>query len=192
MKHNRSLRHKPSRRGNYFLETALAFMPLMILMLGIIDVSTWLFIRANLQQAVREGVRFHITYGASYSSPGNPTPTNCNTLGQTACTKLVVRDVSLGFINASNVETYVKVFYYSPNNLTTPLTASQLPLNLPDGRRITNLNQTGNLVEVRIENYPWSFMFPTQYLPSNPMNLNAAAADVLQGLPVGVFTYPNP
>lgn len=190
MNQNRSMRRNAGRRGNYFLETALAFTPLMILIFGIIDVSTWLFIRANLQQAVREGVRFHITYGANYG-PANAA-VNCNTSGQTACTKRVVRDFSLGFINANNVDTHVRVFYYAPNNLTTPLQQSQLPLVLADGRRITNLNQTGNLVEVRIENYPWSFMFPTQYLPNSPMNLSASAADVLQGLPVGTFTYPNP
>lgn len=190
----RSRPRQAGRRGNYFLETALAFTPLILLMLGIVDVSLWLFVRANLQQSVREAVRFHITYGTSYTptSGANQQAINCTSVGQTACTKRVVSDVSLGFINDSNRDTYVKVFYYAPDNLSTPLTAGQLPKTLADGRRITNLNQTGNLVEVRIENFPWSFMFPTQYLPSSPMTINAAASDVLQGLPVGTWTFPNP
>ena len=47
------------------MEAALVFLPLMALMLALIDFSLALFLRATMQNAVREGVRYAVTYQTS-------------------------------------------------------------------------------------------------------------------------------
>jgi Flp pilus assembly protein TadG len=165
------------------LEGALSFLPLMILTFGMIDMSMWLFVRGTIQSAAREAVRFGITYNTSYNN------ISCST--QTNCAKLVLVHNALGFVNNGNADTYVTVRYYAPDNLSTPLTQSDIGRILPDGTRINNINQTGFLMEVRVNNFPWSFMAPTSYMPAS-MAITVNTSDVLQGLPVGVFQYPAP
>lgn len=177
-------RQNKSRRGNAFLEGALSFFPLILLTLGLIDISMWVFVRGAVQSAARESVRFGITYQTNYNG------SSCGS--QTNCAKQVVLTNALGFINPANIETYVTVNYYANDNLATPLTGADVNRVLPDGRTITAINMTGNLMEVRITNYPWGFLFPTSYLPTSPLNINVSTSDILQGLPVGVFTYPAP
>jgi Zn-dependent M28 family amino/carboxypeptidase len=57
-------------------------------------------------------------------------------------------------------------------------------------------NQSGNIVEVVVTNYPWNWLFPvsaTSYSLTSPgVNLNASAVDVLGGLPVGLTAPPSP
>lgn len=173
-----------SRRGNAFLEGALSFFPLILLTLGLVDISMWIFVRGAIQSAAREAVRYGITYQTNING------TSCTS--QSNCAKQVLISNALGFINANNINTYVTVNYYASDNLTTPLTTGDVGRTLPDGRNITAINMTGNLMEVRITAFPWSFMFPTSYLPANPLNINVSTSDILQGLPVGVFTYPTP
>ena len=66
----------PTRRasegGNTMVEAALVFIPMMIFLLGIVDVSLSVYIQSTLTTAAREGTRFAITYSASYNG-------NCST-----------------------------------------------------------------------------------------------------------------
>jgi Flp pilus assembly protein TadG len=176
-------RGSTSRSGNAFLEGALSFLPLMILTLGMVDMSMWLFVRGTIQSAAREAVRFAITYQTNYNG------TSCGS--QTNCAKTVLIQNALGFINASNINTYVSINYYCKDDLTTPLNAGNVG-GLCDGIAMTAINQTGNLMEVRVNAFPWSFMFPTSYLPNSPLNISVSTSDVMQGLPVGQFVYPAP
>lgn len=175
--------HARSRRGNALLEGALSFLPLMLLTFGMIDMSMWLFVRGTVQSAAREAVRFGITYNTTYGGQ------SCST--QTVCAKKVLVANGLGFINANNVDQYVTINYYATDNLSTPLTSADIGRVLPDGTKITNINQTGFLMEVRVTSFPWSFMAPTSLMPKT-MNISVSTSDVLQGLPVGVFSYPTP
>jgi Flp pilus assembly protein TadG len=166
------------------LEGALSFLPLMVLTLGMIDMSMWLFVRGTIQSAAREAVRFGITYNTSYNGQ------SCGS--QTNCVKKVFTANSMGFINTNNIDQYVTVRYYAYDNLSTPLTAADVGRVLADGTRINAINQTGFLMEVRVTAFPWSFMAPTSYLPNSPLNIHVATSDVLQGLPVGQFDFPQP
>jgi Flp pilus assembly protein TadG len=166
------------------LEGALSFLPLMILTLGLVDMSMWLFVRGTIQSAAREAVRFGITYNTTYNGTG------CGS--QTNCAKAVLLANALGFINSTNINTYVTVNYYAPDNLTTPLNSGDIGRVLPDGTRIVAINQTGFLMELRVNAFPWSFMAPTSYLPNSPLTINVSTSDIMQGLPVGQFTYPTP
>src|SRR2546423_9165785 len=87
-------RHR--ERGNSFIEMSLIFIPLCAIIFFTLDISLMIFRKAVFQHAVREGVRWGVTYSSTYN--GSP----CS--GQDACMKQVVMDNSLGFVsNASQV-----------------------------------------------------------------------------------------
>jgi Flp pilus assembly protein TadG len=189
---------KRRERGHVALEMALGFLPLMAMIFAIMDFSMVVFIQGAFQNATEEAVRFGITYNLTYNGTTYST--------QTAAMTAVVEANSFGFLNATNAATYIAVNYYLPNNLSTPATTASL--NLPtgvvvNGVTITNLNQTGNVMQVVVSGYPWSWMVPLQSycnsngvcsagMPGKFLTIGATSLDVLQGLPVGVFTYPSP
>ncbi len=187
MKKTPALRRR-RESGHVALEMALGFLPLMAMIFAIMDFSMVIFIQGAFQNATEEAVRFGITYNLTY---------NGTTYGtQTAAMTAVVEANSFGFLNSTNGSTYITVNYFLPNNLSTPATTASL--NLPtgvvvNGVLITNLNQTGNVVQVLISGYPWNWMVPLpKFMPGKTLTIGATSLDVLQGLPVGVFTYPSP
>jgi Flp pilus assembly protein TadG len=180
-----SIVHTTSERGNAFIEFALCMLPFFALVFGIIDVSMVLFIKNDFQNAVREGVRYGITYNTAY---GGTTYSS-----QTAAIKAVVEHYSVGFLRPANDSTYIQVNYYLPNNLSTAASQAGLPQTMPNGTVVNYVNQTGNVVEVRIQGFPWNWMVPMPgFAAGLGLTLSASASDVLQGLPVGVFTPPSP
>jgi len=182
------MRRNRRRRGNAIVEVAIIWMPLVLLVFGILDVTLVVFIRGMLQNATREAVRFAITYNNSYNGQ------TCTT--HTGCIEIAVRDNSFGFLSGTvggqPAANFIKVYFYAKDDLSTPLTQAQLPKTLPDGTVIQYLNQMGNLVEVRVENYPWSWLvpLPSNYLQGTSMTMTVAASDILQGYPVGLFAPP--
>lgn len=146
------------QRGNTMLESAFALVPLLTLMFGIIDFSMAIFLRTTLQNAVREGVRYAVTYQIMSG------------MGQDTSIKTTVKNNSVGFINSGNLS-LVTVRYYLPSNLTTPVTG-------------TNSNFPGNVVEIGVEGYNWNWMAPLSR-SSSPLNINVYSADVMEGLPGG-------
>ena len=163
---------------------SIGFLPFFALIFGIMDFSLAIFVNNTLQDAAREGVRYAITYnttvnGTSYSS-------------QTQAVQAVVESGSMGFLTSSNGTTYIKVNYYLPNNLSTPAKPSDLPTTV-NGVYIQYLNQTGNVVEVQINNFPWNWMVPLpHFMPGTQITLSSSSLDVMEGLPVGTFIYPSP
>ncbi len=186
------LKRKSRQKGNTIVEMALGFLPLMALALGIMDFSFSIFMQSSFQNATREAVRFGITYNLTY---------NGTTYGsQTAAMDAVAQNNSFGFLSGaltlsdgSTANTKLQVNYYFPDNLSTPATVSQLPYTTTTTPSyvITALNQTGNVLEVRVNQYPWNWMVPLpNFMPGKSINVSASSLDVMEGLPVGVFTYP--
>ncbi len=174
------------RSGHVILEMALGFMPFCALIFGIADFSMVLFINSTFQNAVREGVRYGITYGLTFNGQTYTT--------QTDAIRAVVEFNSSGWLTAASTSgpTYIKVNYYTPDNLSTPATSGQLPKTV-NSVNITNLNQQGNVLEVKIQAYPWNWMVPLpNYMPGNGLALTASSLDVMQSLPVGMVTTPSP
>lgn len=179
------------RGGNAALETALVFIPLFALLLSIGDFSFAMFLMGLFESAGRDAARytttFNLTYnGTTYSS-------------QTAVAKQIVIDETLGFINTSNVATYLQVNYYFPDQLSSPATASELPHTWsdtntpPDSYVINYINAPGNVIEVRVVGFPWNWMVPTpNIMPGTGIGISSESVDVLQQLPVGVTTPPTP
>ena len=180
---------RPRQRGHLALEMALCFLPLMALIFGILDFSMVTFIQGAFQNATREAVRFGITYNLTYNGTTYS--------GQTAVMKAVVQNNGFGFLSGTLSDgstglSHISVNYYTPDNLTTPVTSGNLPKTV-NGTNITVVNQTGNVVEVKITGYPWSWMVPLpRFMPGSGMTLASSSLDVLQGLPDGTFSYPTP
>ncbi len=172
---------KGNRSGHVMLEMALGFLPFFALIFGIADFSMVMYINSTLQNAAREGVREGITYnlvfnGTTYAS-------------QTELIQAVVQANSGGWITGSNVATYVRVNYYAPGALSTAVQ----PTYDGSGNLTNSPNAPGNVLEVRIQGFPWNWMVPLpSSMPGTGMTLNVSALDVLQGLPVGTSSPPNP
>ena len=116
--------------------------------------------RATMQHAVREGVRYAVTY---QTMPG---------MCQDASIKQTVKNAAAGFLADSSMDAKIKVRYYSATNLTTELTGS-------------GSNGPGNVVEVGLEGYSWSWIAPL-WRTGSPFNINVYAADRMEGLAGGV------
>lgn len=141
------------------MEAALIFLPLMAMMLALIDFSVALFLRATMQNAVREGVRYAVTYQTSGG------------LCQDASIKAVVKASSVGFLADASHDSKIKVRYYAPSNLTTEVTGA-------------GSNAPGNVVEIGVEGFTWSWIAPL-WRTASPFNVNVYAADRMEGLPGG-------
>jgi Flp pilus assembly protein TadG len=185
------------RRGNSMIETALVFIPMVVMFFGIFDVSMVVFVQNTLQNAVQAGTRFAITFNSAYDG-------NSCAASQAACIAQVVQDNAFGFL-AGAKSNFVTVNYYTAGNLGTPvetcnagtcLVTGPLPQTLPNGMVVNYANQPGNVVEVVVANYPWNWIFPvsatTGSLTATAVNLSASSMNVLGGLAVGVTAPPNP
>lgn len=151
------------RRGATLVEVTLTLLPLMALMLGIIDLAMPMFIKSTFTNAVREGVRYGITYrtisGKTHSES----------------IKTVVQESSLGFLSGSDGLSKIHVKFYTPA-----------------GVEVTGAdrNAGGNIVEVTITGYQWGWIAPL-WRDATPLTVNAASSNRLEVLPRSV-TPPSP
>lgn len=153
----RRMNRKRGRRGSYFLEFSLAFFPMFVLVMGIIDFALPMYVRSAFTNAVREGVRYGTTYR---------TITGKNHIE--SIQTIVVRN-SGGFLDPNTTGfSYVKVRFYEPG----------LFQEVTSGTK----NADGNIVEVSIENYSWSWIAPL-WRTANPLLFNIRAAERLETLP---------
>lgn len=154
-----SLPRKRKRAGHVMLEFMLVFTPLMALMMAILDFSMPVFLRATFVHAVREGVRYGVTYrtmtGMSHSES----------------IKRVVQDNSMGFLAGTAGLARIEVKYYSP------VTFAQVTGG--------NANEGGNIVEVSVNDYEWNQMVPI-WRSAVPTKVSAISSDRLETLPRGV------
>lgn len=161
----------PRRRrrsgGNALVEWALVLLPTLGIITAFFDVSFALFSWSTLQNAVREGVRYAITFQTMTG------------LGQDASIKTTVATNSMGLLTSSS--SLINVNYYSP---TAPTTAIAAP----------NGNDPGNIVTVSVQGYPLQWLVPlsgtccvgtSPYRSQSPANINVYSSDILGGYPAG-------
>lgn len=179
----RSASCRPGQRGSALAEFAIVWFPLIALLFGIADVSRMMFMRNLMQNAVREAVRHAVSHQTSYAGAA------CTST--TECAQTVVRRNTLGFLDGPVAgkpgANFIKVLYYAPDRLNEPLP-------LTDAGAASPANQPGNLLEVRVENYPvsWLVPLPVSYLGGAGMLISASASDVVQPLPNGLQELPKP
>lgn len=168
------------RSGNGLLELGLMLMPTFAILGGFIDVGMSLFTWNTLQNAVREGTRYAITYQKDSSGY------------QDTSIKNRVSQWAMGLVSASALSTtgpsvpYIDVKFY-----TQPTVAN------PNGSLITanNGNAPGNIVEVSVKNYPYALLAPFSgslsavtsaafyQTPGTTFTIRVFSADVLGGTP---------
>lgn len=171
-----------SRRGSGLLELAFFLMPSFALICGFLDVGMALFTWNTLQNAVREGTRYAITYQVDGSGQ------------QVTSIKNTVSTWAMGLVQASSTSSSgVNVPYIEVNFYTSPTTANPNGILLP---ATGTPNAPGNIVEVAVRNYPYALMAPfsgaigatvsTSFYatPGTSMRVQVFSADVLGGTPV--------
>lgn len=191
---SKPVRRRRGESGQAMIEGALIFVPMFALFFGILDIGFAVSLQNAFVHAAREGTRVAITYPSKYDG------VDCSS-SQYTCISHAVQINSLGFLSGSNASKIV-VNYYTANDLTNPMMVCNsssgcvqkgtLPLTLANGTVVTSSNQPGNVVEVVVSNYFWSWMAPISGLGGNGLNLGASAVDVLGGLAVGTTTPPTP
>ena len=155
-------------------------MPTFAVIGGFIDVGMSLFTWNTLQNAVREGTRYAITY--RLDSSGHQVTSVKNRVSQWA----------LGLVSASSTATtapnvpWIEVNFYTQPTLTNP-----------NGSLTTaaNGNSPGNIVEVCVKNYPYALLAPFSgsltsvtaqafyQTPGTTFTIRVFSADVLGGAP---------
>jgi Flp pilus assembly protein TadG len=154
------------RSGNAILEGAFTILPVFALILAFVDFGLILFRWTTLQNAVREGCRYAITYQLATG------------LNQDASIEQVVQTYSMGFVTTSDSPQHIFVNYYAPTNLTTPIPYA------------SGGNVPGNVVEVSVQNVSWAWIAPLSgtFLGNtrSPITINVYSSDIMNGYPQGV------
>jgi Flp pilus assembly protein TadG len=157
------------RSGNALLEGAFTILPTFALIFAFVDFGLLLFRWATLQNAVREGCRYAITFQTVTGD------------GQDASIESVVQQYAMGIVSTTDNPQDIFVKYYTTSNLTTPVASGG---NVP-----------GNIVEVSVQGVSWSWIAPLSgsygggvpfFRNSTPITLNIYSSDILGGYPAGV------
>jgi Flp pilus assembly protein TadG len=148
---------RSGRRGNAMVELALVLLPLLAIIFAIIDFSLAVFLRSTFRHAAREGARYAVT---GRTSPG---------VGQDASIRAVVQRNAMGFLNGSSGASKIYVRYYTPGTLVE-----------------TQSNAGGNIVEVSIEGYTWSWIAPVLRRGAPVMTVLARSSDRVENSPGGI------
>ncbi len=143
------------RRGSAVIETALVLLPLFAMSLGIMDFAMALFLRGTFLHAAREGVRYAVTYQTVQG------------MGHDASIRQVVQNNAMGFLAGTAGANMIRIRYYDP------ITFAE-----------TSSNSPGNLIEISIEGFRYSWMAPVMRGKS-ALNMTARAMDRMEGLPGG-------
>lgn len=167
-----SSRRRRRSGGNSLVESVFTLVPTFALIFAFLDFGLMLFRWSTLQNAVREGCRYAITFQTQSG------------LGQDASIKNVVQQYAMGFVTASSSPQRIFVNYYDLDDVNTPIN--------PGG------NIPGNLVEVSVQGVPFTWLFPLSgtftgsgvfYRSSGtPLTLSVYSSDRLGGYPVNVFS----
>jgi Flp pilus assembly protein TadG len=163
-----SERRRRKSSGNSMLEVLLTLVPTFALIFAFMDFGMMIFRWTTLQNAVREGCRYAITFQTATG------------LGQDASIEQVVSQYAFNIVTAADSPQHIFVKYYSPTTLAQITTGGNVP---------------GNIVQVSVQNVSFSWMAPisgnmwgwanTLYT-STPLALQVYSEDILGGYPVGV------
>lgn len=145
-----------NQRGSQVVEFGLVLVPFLAFIFLLMDLSWAIFVKATMQYAAREGVRYAVT-GRTISGSG-----------QDASIKTTVQQNAMGFLNGSAGAAKIFIRYYVPDTLVE--TAS---------------NAGGNLVEVSVEGYSLNPLGPI-LRSAAPLILTARSSDRMESSPGGV------
>jgi Flp pilus assembly protein TadG len=144
------------------LEVVFVLIPTLAMIAGFVDFGLMFYRWSTLQNAVREGARYAVTFQTSGS------------LGQAASIKAVVQTNAMGLVRSTDSPASIFVKYYRQSAPSVEVT--------------TGGNVPGNIVEVSVRspNYNWILNGPGAMRTAGPMHFNVYAYDILGALPLGV------
>ncbi len=155
--------------GSSMLEGVFTLLPTFALIFAITDFGLMIFRWTTLQNAVREGTRYAVTFQTQSG------------LGQDASVENIVQQYAMGFVNTTDSPQTIYVKYYSTSNLNTAI--------------VSGGNVPGNIVEVSVQGVSYGWLAPLSggysgnigfFRQTTPLTLNIFSSDILGGYPVGV------
>jgi Flp pilus assembly protein TadG len=163
-----SAARKRKSRGTAIIESVYTLIPMFALIFAMVDCSMMIFRWSTLQNAVREGCRYAITFQTTGG------------LGQDASVEQVVQNYAMNLVKTTDSPNRIHVNYYTTTNLNTPIGSGG---NIP-----------GNIVEVSVQSVPFYWLFPLSGTIANPfyasttspVSISVYSSDILGGYPVGV------
>jgi hypothetical protein len=158
------------QRGSVIIELAFTLVPFLAMMFAIAEFAMPIFLHSTFNAAVREGVRFGVTYNTSYNGAAYST--------QTDAIKAVVQANALGFLAGATGLGQISVKYYLPVS----------PFGQVSG---AGANANGNILEVSIAGFNWLSMAPIGGYLAPAFAVGAVSSDRLESLGVGV-ARPTP
>ena len=164
---NAAIVRRRASRGHAAIEAAFIFIPMFAMVFGIIDIGLMIFRWSTLQNAVREGVRYAITFQTQGAS------------GQTASITNVVERNAFGFVTAADMPQHIFVAYLNPD-----LTVGQnTPGNVVE---VTVKNITFSWLAPLSGTIYGGASSVNNLYATTPLGLKVVAADILGGYPAGV------
>lgn len=156
--------------GQALLESVFVILPTMAIIVAFFDFGMMWYRWSSMQNAVREGVRYAITFRTMTG------------LGQLDSIRTVVQRNSMGLVRLTDNPQTIFVKFYPKSN--------------PNAEITTGGNVPGNIVEVSIQNISFNRMIPLSgsfsslyapfYRSNAPFNLKVYAYDIMGGFPAGV------
>lgn len=152
------------------VESVFTLLPTFALIFAFADFGLVLFRWTTMQNAVREGCRYAITFQTASGS------------GQDASIEAVVAQYAFGTVAVADSPQHIFVNYYAPTDLNTPIA--------------TGGNVPGNIVEVSVQNISWAWLAPLSgsltwsgaLRSATPVTFSIYSSDVLGGYPAGVIS----
>src|ERR1035437_4505104 len=134
-------------RGAEPLEITLVLLPMLAMVTVLLDTSWAVYMKSTLQRAVRIGVRAGITLTASQMAQGA-----C----LTDTVKSTVQANAMGLLHGSSGLALIKVHYFEPPATNSTSAATDVSADA-DG------DQSGNIMQVSVENYSLAPLLPRIY-----------------------------
>jgi hypothetical protein len=137
------------------VEFAFVLLPFLGFVFGFFSISFWMFAKASLHHATREGVRFAIT------------AKTLGSLAHDASIRQVVRDNSFGLLSDPALDDRILVEYFSA-----------------DGTGPTLDNGAGNIVKVSVRNFQAPLLVsPILFALPDSVTLNVSSVDKMEPFP---------
>jgi Flp pilus assembly protein TadG len=160
--------HRDNRRsGQALVEMVFTMLPTFALIFAFVDFGLLLFRWSTLQNAVREGCRYAITFQTT-------------TGHQDTSIEAVVQQYAFNMVATTDNPQHIFVNYYAPTALNTPIAFAN------------GGNVPGNIVEVSVQNISWAWLAPLSgtvvggLRSTTPIGLNVYSSDILGGYPAGM------
>jgi Flp pilus assembly protein TadG len=155
-------RRTSRRKGAESLEFTLVFLPMIMMILVLLDISWAIFAKSTLTAAVRTGLRYGITITGTQATAASS--------DLVAMVKTRVQQRALGLLSGSTGLAKIKVHFYAP-----PASGSNAAPVLVDAQ--ADANKPLNIMQVSVEGFTLSPLVPRLFGLYQPID-NAASSIV--------------